>query len=495
MKALMKLSMMNAALAVAVAVATLLSVVPPPAAYAQGESPIKLGPPAPLKLPVPIHFELGNGLKVVLMENHKVPLVEVEMIVRGGSALDPQGKTGLAAMTAEMMEEGAGTRNSLEYADAVDFLGASISAYSSTHSSGVSFFTPLSKLDEGIGLFADMALRPQFPAKELERLRNERLTALTQSHDQPRAIASAAFVEALYGKNHPYGKTSIGDEGSIRSISIDDVKSFHDRVYSPKNATVVVVGDIGAEAARAILEKHFGAWSGGPAGVETVLAAPQVAGVNIILVDKPGAAQSEIRIGRIGTDRMTPDYFPLLVMNTILGGSFTSRLNQNLRERNGYTYGAGSGFDFRMSAGPFRASAAVQTDVTDKALTEFIKELNAIREPVSDEELTRAKNYIALLYPNNFETISDAAGQLAELVVYGLPDESFNTYVGNVMAVTRDDVSRVARKYIDTGNIAIVVVGDAQKVGAGIAALKLGAVRNLSIDQVLGPAPKTGEGK
>lgn len=459
------------------------------------ESPIQLGPPAPLKLPAQTHFELENGLKVVLMENRKVPLIQVEVLVRGGSALDPEGMTGLATMTAEMMEEGAGSRNSLEYADAVDFLGASVTAYASTHSSGASLFTPLSKLDSGLALLADMVLRPLFPANELERLRNERLTALTQWHDQPRAIASVAFNEALYGREHPYGRSGIGDEASIRGITLDDVRSFHRRLYVPGNATVIVVGDMGAAAAKSILGRHFGSWPRGSAEIPKVAAAPQVAGREIILVDKPGAAQSEIRIGRIGTDRLTDDYYPLLVMNTILGGSFTSRLNQNLRERNGYTYGAGSGFDFRMSAGPFRAFAGVQTDVTDKALVEFFRELEAIREPVTDQELTRAKNYLALLYPNNFEAISDAAGQLAELAVYGLPDETFNTYVGKVLAVTKEDVARVAKRYIDTGNVRVVVVGDRSKVEAGIAALKLGSIRNLTIDQVLGPAPKAAGGE
>ncbi len=454
--------------------------------------PITLGPPAALKLPVPQHFRLGNGLRVVLMENHKVPLVEVEMIVRGGSVLDPAGKTGLAAMTAEMMEEGAGGRNSLAYADAVDFLGASVSAYSSLHSSGVSLFTPLSKIDSAMALFSDMLLRPAFPEQELERLRDERLTSLMQWHDQPRAIASAVFNETLYGKAHPYGLTSLGDEASIRGIRIEDVRAFHKRIYTPDNATAIVVGDIGPDAVRKLLERYFGSWTGAAPEAPALAAAPQVTSREVILVDKPGAAQSEIRIGRIGVDRLTPDYYPILVMNTILGGSFTSRLNQNLRERNGYSYGASSGFDFRLSAGPFRAGAAVQTDVTDKALVEFLNELNAIRDTVSDEELARAKNYLALLYPTHFETISDAAGQLAELVVYGLSDDLFNTYVGQVLAVTGEDVRRVARAYIDPGAMVIIVVGDRQKIEPGIRALGLGPIRNLTIDDVLGPVPVVG---
>jgi len=267
----------------------------PSAAPAQ-ESPIRLEPPSPLKLPAPQRFELGNGLRVVLMENHKVPLVEVEMLVRGGSASDPGDRTGLATMTAEMMEEGAGTRNSLEYADAVDFLGASVSAFASVHSSGVSLFTPLSKLDSAMALFADMVLRPAFPEQELERLRNERLTTLIQWHDQPRAIASAVFNETLYGENHAYGKTSIGDEASIRGILISDVRSLHERLYAPANATIIVVGDIGADQVRKLLGTHFGSWSGGRSDTQELAPAPQVSSREIVLVDKPGAAQSDLCI-------------------------------------------------------------------------------------------------------------------------------------------------------------------------------------------------------
>lgn len=357
-------------------------------------------------------------------------------------------------------------------------------------------FTPLSKLDSSVALFADVVLHPAFPEQELERLRGERLTSLLQAHDQPRAIAAAAFNAALYGTSHPYGVTSIGDESSIRGIRIEDVRGFHARVYTPRNATVIVVGDIGIEQARGVLERHFATWSGGDRPDFPDLAtAPQVASREVILVDKPGAAQSEIRIGRIGTDRLTPDYYPLLVMNTILGGSFSSRLNQNLREKNGYSYGAGSGFDLRLAAGPFRAAAAVQTDVTDKALVEFLKELDGIGELVSDEELDRARNYLALLYPSNFESISSAAGQIAELVVYGLPDDLFNTYVDRVLAVTKEDVQRVARKYIDTRSISIIVVGDREKVGKGVSALGLGTIRMMSIEDVLGPAPTPGVGQ
>jgi predicted Zn-dependent peptidase len=209
----------------------------------------------------------------------------------------------------------------------------------------------------------------------------------------------------------------------------------------------------------------------------------------IYLVDKPGAAQSVIRIGRIGAERMTEDYHALIVLNTILGGSFTSRLNQNLREKHEYTYGAGSAFDFRPSPGAFSASASVQTDVTDKALAEFMKELTNIMEPVTDDELTRAKNYLALGYPGDFSSIASIAGQLAELVVYHLPDDTFNSYTSKILAVTKDDVSRVAKKYLDPQKVDIVIVGDSKKVRSGIAALSLAPIEDRSIDKVLGKTP------
>ena len=212
----------------------------------------------------------------------------------------------------------------------------------------------------------------------------------------------------------------------------------------------------------------------------------------LFLVDKPGAAQSEIRIGRIGAERSTTDYYALIVMNTILGGSFSSRLNQNLRETHGYAYGAGSLFDFRPLPGPFLAAAAVQTDATDSSLVEFMKELRGITTQVTDEELLRARNYVALQFPGNFERVAGTADELADLVSYGLPDDYFATYVDRIMAVNRDDVIRVARKYIDPDRVAIIVVGDRARIEAPIRALRLGPTTVLAIDDVLGQPPAKG---
>jgi predicted Zn-dependent peptidase len=449
----------------------------------------KLGPPPVLKLAPIQHFTLSNGLGVTLVEKHEVPLVQVEVVVRTGSAMDPAGKSGLASMTAAMLEEGAGTRNALEFADAIDFLGASISAYAGQHTSGAILHTPLSKLDSSLALLSDVVLRPKFPPEELERNRKERLTTLSQWHDQPRAIASVLFSKTLYGDSHPYGIPSMGNEKSLRSMTADDLRSFHAAYFRPNNGYIVVSGDVKGAEILAKLEQLFGRWDQAPVAQPSIPKAEQVQKRQIYLADKPGAAQSEIRIGRIGVARMTEDYFPLLVMNTILGGAFTSRLNQNLREEHGYSYGAGSFFDFRPTAGPFMAYAAVQTDVTDKALVEFMKELKGILAPVPEEELARAKNNIALSYPRDFQSVAEIAGQLADLQMYGLPDDYFNNYIQKVLSVTADDVQRVAKKYLDPEKVAIIIVGDRAVVEKGLLETHIAPIQAYTIDEILGPAP------
>lgn len=452
--------------------------------------PPELGPPGALKLPPIERFKLSNGLQVILMEKHSVPLVQVNLMVKTGSAMDPSGQSGLASLTADMMDEGAGTRSALELADGIDYLGATISVFSGMHTSVVALHTPLSKLDSALALMADIAIRPSFPKEELDRLRKERLTQLMQWHDRPNTIAQVAFSQTLFGTKHPYGVPMLGSEQSLRAFRVNDLKRFHTTYYHPNNATLVVVGDVARSSVQSKLESVFKAWSGGTAASVNWPDILQVERRSVYLVDKPGAAQSEIRIGRIGVSRMTDDYFSLEVMNTILGGSFTSRLNQNLRETHGYSYGAGSFFDMRPLPGPFVASSAVQTNVTDKALSEFMKELRGILQPVSDEELERAKNYLALSYPDNFQSVGQIAQMLAELVTYNLPDDYFNKYVERVMKVTKDDVVSVAKKYIDPEKIAIVVVGDRKQVEKGIRDLKLGNLTNMTIEDVLGKPPK-----
>jgi zinc protease len=452
--------------------------------------PPELGPPPSLKLPPIQHLKLSNGIPVILMEKRQVPLVQIELLVKAGSVNDPKGKIGLASLATAMMEEGAGSRNSLELADAIDFLGASISAFSSWHTAGVTMFTPLSKLDEALPLFGDVALKPTFPAEELERNRKERLTTLMQWHDEPRAIASVQFGRTVFGGDHPYGRGNMGNEKSIRSFKVDDLKKFHQTYFRSNNAQLIVTGDVTATEIIPKLEAIFGKWESGNVEQFDFPKAEQVNERKIYLIDKPGAPQSEIRIGRIGAERMTEDFYALRVMNTILGGSFTSRLNNNLREQHGYTYGASSNFDFRIFAGPFLAGSAVHTQKTDSAVIEFFKELKRIAELIPDEELNRAKNYIALRYPENFQTVGQIANQLAEIISYGLPDDYFNNYTKNILAITKEDVQRVAKKYINPEKVTIVIVGDRKTIEKPLEALKLGKIVNLTIQDVLGKPPK-----
>ncbi len=452
-------------------------------------APPKLGAPGTLSLPAIQKFKLSNGLPVVLMEKRGVPVVQINLLVKTGSAMEPTDKAGTASMTAAMLDEGAGTRSALELADAIDFLGARISTNSGQHTSVIALHSPVSKIDAALPLMGDIAMRPTFPVEELDRLRKERMTTLVQWHDQPGTIASVAFSQTLYGSRHPYGVPSIGNEQSLRAMKVSDLKRFHDTYYNPNNVTMIVVGDVGRAEIQKKLESEFGAWRGRTTASVNWPDATQVEQRMIYLVDKPGAAQSEIRIGRIGVSRMTNDYFPLVVMNTILGGSFTSRLNQNLRETHGYSYGAGSFFDMRPLPGPFMAYSAVQTNVTDSALFEFFKEFREIQRSLPDEEFEKAKNYIALGYPDNFESVGQIAGMLAEMVTYSLPDDYFNTYVSKVLDVKKADVERVAREYVLPEKMAVIVVGDKAVIEKGIRGLKLGTVQVRTIESVLGKPP------
>jgi predicted Zn-dependent peptidase len=278
----------------------------------------------------------------------------------------------------------------------------------------------------------------------------------------------------------------MGTASTIKAFSTADLTSFYRDTFRPDNATLVVVGDITPDRVLPLLEKSFGAWKAAPpsAAPMTMPAAPQPARRQIYLVDKPGAPQTQIRIGTIGVARSTPDFFPIQVLNTVLGGSFSSRLNLNLREKRGYTYGASSGFDMRLTPGPFSAQAGVQTDKTSESLTEFFNELNGILKTVPADELARAKNYVSLRFPSSFETTGDIARRLEDAIVYRLPDDYYSRYVQNIEAVTAADVQRVAQKYIQPDRLAVVVVGDSKVIEPGIRKLNLGPITTLSIDEL-----------
>jgi predicted Zn-dependent peptidase len=458
------------------------------------ERPDRSKPPAlaatpQLNLPTIHKRTLRSGIEIRLVEAHEVPIVQVSLLVRAGASEDPAGRFGVASLTAAMLDEGAGARSALEIADAVEHLGATLTTSSGFDGSAIRLNVPVQQLDQGLAVMADVALRPTFPAADLERLRQERLTALLQARDDPPSIASAAFSRVLFGRMHRYGVGPIGTETTVKMLTADDVRAFHAAYYQPPNATFIVVGDVTADAVAGRLERHFGAWRQTPALRKQAPppAAPQLTSRQVYIVDKPDAEQSQIRIGWIGVARTTPEYFPLLVLNTTLGGSFTSRLNQNLREEHGYAYGASSLFDMRLSAGPFVAAAGVQTDKTAEAVREFFTELEGIRMPIGADELAKSKNFIALGFPAEFETSTDLSRRLEELVLYRLPDDYFERYVPNVLAVTAAAVQQAAERSLQPSRFAVVVVGDRKTIEPGVRALNLGPVHALTVDEALAP--------
>jgi zinc protease len=445
-----------------------------------------LGPAPELKLPQIQKRALSNGVPVWLIESHEVPLAQVNLLIQAGSADDPAGKPGLASLTAAMLDEGAGTRASLEIADAIDFLGAVLQTSSSFDASSVRLNVPVARLADALPIMADVALRPTFPQQDLERLRQERLTSLLQARDDPASIASIAFTRMLFGPAHRYGTGAVGTPESLKGLSADDLRTFHSGYYAPSNATLVVVGDVRVDTVLPLLEKQFGAWKSTAQPRASIPTAPQRARREIYIVDKPAAEQSQIRIGWIGVPRSTPDYFTLVVLNTVLGGSFTSRLNQNLRETHGYAYGASSAFDMRLSAGPFVAAAGVQTDKTAEAVREFFNELEGIQKPIQNEELTKAKNYLALGLPADFETAGDLSRRIEEMIVYRLPETYFEQYVAKVQAVSPAALQKASGTYIQPVKFLVVVVGDAKTIEAPVRALKLGPVKVMTVQDAIG---------
>jgi predicted Zn-dependent peptidase len=439
--------------------------------------PPTLPPPPALRLPAVRTATLPNGLQLAVVEIHKVPVVDVSLVLDAGAVRDPANLPGLATFTATMLQQGAGRRTALDIADETAFLGAQLSSNAGFDVATVSLHAPKRRLAAALDLLSDVVLRPTFPDSEVTRQRELRRTQLIQQRDEPVQVANVAFPAIVYGATHPYGRPLAGTDSTVSALSRERVAEFYRTFYRPNSARLLVVGDVTLEEARQLVVARFGAWARGEAPAAAVGADPQPSPRTIYLIDKPGAAQSVVRIGHVGPARDTPDYFALQVLNTILGGAFTSRLNQNLRETHGYTYGAGSAFAMRRAGGPFVAQASVVTAKTDSSLIEFLKELRRIRdEAVPAAELEKAKQYINLGLPGDFETTAGAAFRFRDLLVYGLPLDYYGGFVDRINAVTAADVQRVARRYIDPDRFDIVIVGDRTQIEAGLKALNEGPI-------------------
>jgi zinc protease len=436
--------------------------------------PPKAGPAPKFTLPQGQGFVLANGLRVIHHHNPALPLVAAELVVRSGSDANPDGQPGLAGFTAQMLEEGTATRSAPRIADEIAQLGAFLGTGSSADSSTVSLLSLRSTFAQALDVLADVVLHPAFPTAEIERQRASRIGALTQQRDNPELVAGVAAAGALYGAKHPYGYGQLGTEPAIRAVIRDDLYQFWRRHYQPGNAALIVSGDITLDELRGLAEARFGGWPG--ATPKPLLPGdPDGTQARLVMVDKPGAPQTALRVTQIATNRKTPDYPALQVMNAALGGLFSSRINLNLREDKGYSYGMFSGFRYDRTPGPFVVAGSVRTDATGASIAEIFKELRNIRsKPLPAAELAGARDSQVYSLPGQFETNSTIGASLAETYVFDLPADYWQTLPDQFRRVTAAQVQAVANKYLAPEQMKVIAVGDKAKVLPQLKNLGLG---------------------
>ena len=447
---------------------------------AQVTTPPPLGAAPTLTIPTLERATLPNGLKILVARNAEVPVVDARLLIDGG-ARTSGAPPGLATFTASLLTEGADGMNALQLAEEIAFLGASVNAGASWENFAVTVRAPKRTFDQALGIASKVLLKPNFAAADVHRMRDLRLASFLQAKDQPGAVAQRVFYRNVYPATHPLHVSITGDSASTAPLDSATVRAFWTRAANPARATLVLTGDVTLAEAQAWATKHFGTWRA-PANpamrapATSVAAAPHHA-TRVILVDKPDAAQSVILIGAPGVAKSSPDYAAITVMNTILGGSFSSRLNDILREQLGYSYGAGSNFSWSPVPGPFIASSQVRTNVTDSSLAVFFREFEKVRtEQVSADELARGRNYLVLGALGDYETAGDIAGAITTSVVFNEPLSAAAAELRAINAVTAAQVQAAAQKYLDPKQLTIVVVGDIAKIRPGIEKLNLGPI-------------------
>lgn len=424
--------------------------------------------------------KLSNGLEVLVVEDHKLPLVQTNLVLKSGWTSDPADRPGAGSLTAELLDEGTKSRTALQISEEAKTLGASLGTSSFADGSQVSMNCLTKNLDPALALMADVVLNPTFPGEELERQRQQYLGRIQQEAKQPFTSAFKTFLRTLYGPDHPYGQpyTGSGTEQSIKAIQRADLERYYKANYLPNNASVVMVGDITLAEATAKLEKVFKNWQPGTVVAPEIPPASDIPATKVAIVDKPGAAQSVIVVGHLGLPRSAADWMATDVMNNTFGGQFTSRLNMNLREDKGYTYGAGAVFISRKEVGPFIAYAQVKTEDTKNSVVEFLKEMNDIvgPRPLTDQEVIDSKNNLIKSFPQGFETYGSIANQVADMVRYDLPADDWQTYESRVNAIDGAMATKAAKDHLKPNQTLIVIVGDRAKIEDGLRELSLGEV-------------------
>lgn len=422
------------------------------------------GSPRPYHFPKVTRKTLTNGLRVLVAENRNAPIVAMRSLVRSGADHDDAQHAGLASLVADLLDEGAGSRDAMRLAEDIGLLGGSLGTGADWDATYISVDVLSRNADPSVSILSDVSSRATLPQDGFDRVRNERLTEILQQKDEPSAIAGKRFSSLLYGEG-AYGNSIVGNADSVARLTIDDVRRFYKQHYVPNNSSVVVAGDVSPDEGVAIVEKTFASWQRGAEAPRPTVSPRPIDSSRIYIIDRPQAVQSEIRIGHIGVPRSSEDYFPLSVMNALLGGVFNSRINLNLRERHGYTYGARSAFAFRKQAGPFVVAAPVRNEVTRESVQEVLAELRRIRTgDVETQELDDVKNYLMGVFPATVQSSSDIASRLVDMELYGLPEDYFDRYRENIAAVGKEEIERVAKKYIDPDRALIVIVGSAKAI-------------------------------
>ena len=439
--------------------------------------------PGRVKLPPQVTVKLDNGLQLIMVEDHELELFTAALLIKSGATFDPTGKAGLANITNEMLRLGTTHRSSEQIEFELDSIGAYLSISSNWDGTYVSIDAISKKFDQAMEIFSDIILNPTFPEEELSILKSRLLGEIKVRKDRPQTIASESFYKLLFSK-HPYAQPLAGTEESVSSISREDIFAFYQKFFIPNNAVMVVAGDINPQQIKDKIAARFNQWKKGKLseGRWALVAPPK--GLNICLIDKPDLTQTEIRMGHLGISRDNKDYFPLQVMNYILGGGgFSSRLMKHIRSEKGYTYGISSSYSARKLVGPFLISTFTPNKTTINVIQESLDIVKDIHNNgITPEELTSAKNYLISSYPSRFETISDVAYQILGIELYGLGKGYTETYQERIDQVTLEDIKRVAQKYLDTSNLLIVVVSKAEEVKSDLESLGKVEVIPLSED-------------
>jgi predicted Zn-dependent peptidase len=473
----------------------------PEAARVTPDAPFRASAPAPdgtVKFVPPrvVEAKLKNGLRVLVVERHELPIVSVRLVIGAGAGDVPDARAGTVSFLGAMLEQGTKKRTALQLSDDFEAIGAQHGAWFDWDSGGVSMKVLADRLDAGLELLSDVALNPTFPEAEVERLRARRIAGIQSEKSSPSTAASNAVAAALFGRAHPYGHSLTGEEADAKKLTRADIVKAYDRLFSPKNAAIVVAGDVTQASLVPKLEAAFGSWKAKPDAItRKAPATPKGPATKkrVVFVDRPGA-QSQIQLVKVGVPYGTKEREAIVVTNAILGGMFSSRINMNLREKNSYTYGARSYFAMRHGAGPFLVAAPVYADKTGAAVKEVFTEIEGLRkEGPTPDELSLAKESIRLAMPGRFETASDVAAAVSELVVYDLPLDDYEKRLARIDAVTADDVKRVATQLLASDTMILVVVGDKKTVGPQIESLQLGEFdeRDPYGNPVAAPAPAT----